>query len=114
MRNIHLYLAIVWLGVGISLIVWRMVDPGQAPVLFKTDWSVGWAGILLALYFLVRWYGVQSAFQQREIIEERIRREREREREQRQKTVEPDPTFDFTNPTPLPPLEPPPEEKRAS
>ncbi len=98
MRQINLILAVVW--AGMALVVF-FVDPsgGKRPGI---PVSIGWLGILFALYNLVRWWGLQVSGNQ--TVPGRSDWKRPPTRRPGDDR-DPDPTFMFDDPPP--PEEPP-------
>jgi hypothetical protein len=108
MRNLNLFLALLWLVFGVGLIVWHALtnDPNWRVTVGEANFSLGWAAVLLALYNLVRWWSAQSYRWQRQVLEEEWhRREQKARRAARRQPAapvepvsEPDPNFLFTDP----------------
>jgi hypothetical protein len=62
MKNWNLYLSGVWLVLGVALLLWHGTHPDDPTFRLRgTDWSPGWAGVVLAVYNLVRWYSLRAA-----------------------------------------------------
>ena len=94
--NLNLFMGAFWLLLGGALVVYTWVDPVRAPRVWDTNISIGWVGIVLALYNFARWWSSRSYLkQQREILE--ASRRREQENPHRRKEEVRDPTFDFTS-----------------
>ncbi|MBV9121845.1 MAG: hypothetical protein JO112_00625 [Planctomycetes bacterium] len=95
--NLSLVLAVFWLLVSLILFLWPVFHPGaKMPTLY--GFSMGWLGLLMMLYNLLRWWSRRAFRAERRLLEEEGRRP--------QRPVnppparEPDPNFNFTEPTP--------------
>src|SRR5712691_8204443 len=94
--NLNLFMGAFWLLLGGALVVYTWVDPIGAPRVWDTNISIGWVGIVLALYNFARWWSSRSYLkQQREILEATRRREHENAHPRKEEVH--DPTFDFTS-----------------
>ena len=94
--NLNLFMGAFWLLLGGALVVYTWVDPIGAPRVWDTNISIGWVGIVLALYNFARWWSSRSlARDQRAMLEARMRRELAECRDHPEPEREPDPTFDF-------------------
>jgi hypothetical protein len=95
----NLIAAILWLTGAVGLFVYEH-NTGKMP--FKIgglNVSIGWMGLVLALYNVARWYGRWSRVEDKS--KQYLREARVRQLQRREPT-EPDPTFDFTD-RPAPP-----------
>lgn len=99
--NINLFLAFFWMVAGCGIMIWDSQKPGGPTFVIRgTTISIGWLGVIMGLYNVVRWWAVRS--------NQALRRAREEEEArrhlaaQRRPTVEPDPNFQFTDRPPRP------------
>jgi hypothetical protein len=54
---LHLLMAFCWLTLGGALLVWRWSDAaGPSAYIWGTGIPLGWFGIAMALYNLLRWW----------------------------------------------------------
>lgn len=98
--QLNLIMAVCWLVVGGTFLIWHWLDP-QAPLGYirGTNISIGWIGIGLAIYNVVRWYSQRSAVSAREAqLAESLRRSREERRVRHEEP--PDPNFNFSEQKP--------------
>jgi hypothetical protein len=60
MPQLHLFLAFFWLIFGVG---WILLARGRLPgaqwTILGTNLSVGWVGLILAFYNLVRWWTIR-------------------------------------------------------
>jgi hypothetical protein len=101
---LNLLMAIVWLIVGLALIVWQAAHAeNHTLTIFGSGVSIGWAGVMLAIYNVVRWWSSRSAGIWWKATNEAWR-SREAEARRRNRPAEPpDPNFLFTDePNPPP------------
>jgi hypothetical protein len=113
MQYLNLFLAICWLLIGGGLLYWQEVMGHSSLRLPLGDRAIspGWLALLLALYNLVRFWGVRAANRQRRQREaEHLGKRMDRLSGSKADTtpVTPDPNFQFDEPAPTPlPTEPP-------
>jgi hypothetical protein len=93
--DLNLIMGVLWLLLGGALLVFSWTDPVRAPRLWETNISIGWVGIVLALYNFARWWNRRSYVRQQQQLAELSRRREQRPSDQRTEE-ERDPTFDFT------------------
>ncbi len=87
----NFFLAIFWLVLGIGLLVWEWLTPGQRFLkILDTGISLGWFALALAGYNLLRWWFGAVQQRDRKVAEEIVERRRRRALE------EPNPDFDFS------------------
>jgi hypothetical protein len=104
--DVKLFLAILWLVLGVGLFVWPAVTggPGWRFPLGDTSFSVGWVALALALYNLAGWFVVRAY---RAEVRARQQAEARRQRFRPSQPIgDPDPTFNFTD-------DPPPAENKS-
>lgn len=53
---LHLLMAVCWLTLGVFLLVWQCSNPNASAYIGGTGLPLGWFGIAMALYNLVRWW----------------------------------------------------------
>ena len=54
---VNLCMALLWLVLGAAIFVWQHQHPGEPRLtVFGTGISLGWFGMVLALYNLARWW----------------------------------------------------------
>jgi hypothetical protein len=99
---INLFLAAVWLGVGVFLIVWQQLHPeNRALTIWGSNVSLGWFGLVLALYNIVRWRARKSTQKGQSSMEDALQRRRlPRRPGESGREVSPDPNFDFSDKPP--------------
>jgi len=100
----NLFLAGIWLILGVALLVYDHLQPGGGAsfTVGDTNVSLGWVALVLAAYNAVRGWSRLAAWrsrQQRDESERRRERAR-RAREYRESGREPDPNFTFDEPPP--------------
>jgi hypothetical protein len=98
MHLVNLFLAGIWLVLGVCLIAYEQLVPGAvAPKMPYLECSYGWLAIALAGYNIVRWWGRWNAWkanEQRKDTQGRAELAR-RDREFRESGRERDPNFIF-------------------
>jgi len=104
MHLYNLFLAGIWLVLGLGLILYDQAQPGRGAT-FKigdTNVSLGWLALALAGYNVIRWWARRMTRQARQQHEstERRRELARRDREFRESGREPDPNFQFDEPPP--------------
>jgi hypothetical protein len=103
----NLILAIIWLLLGITVLVWQTVtgDDNWALPLGNYRFSYGWLMLLFVVYNLRRWWTVRATqLQRRHLQMELATRQRNTRWNDRQKPQDPpDPEFQFTDEPPPPP-----------
>jgi hypothetical protein len=100
MRNLNLFLAILWAVLGAGAILYHQ----QNPQAFGADFgglgiSAGWLAGLLVLYNLVRWWSIRTYYSDRQGLQSVMdaRRQRERAEERHHREEPPDPNLDFSD-----------------
>jgi hypothetical protein len=100
----NLFLAIVWLVLGLGVLAWQLItgDQSWGLRLGDTRISAAWLPMLLALYNLARWWGIRSARANEQYLRtlEASRPHHARHHAHREPPGPPDPNFDFTNDPP--------------
>lgn len=97
----NLFLAFVWLMLGVVLLGWQWFS-GDARWYLKLDdlrLSYGWFMLALAVYNLARWASVRASGAARRELQFALAARRRGERWSERRGVEqaPDPTFQFTD-----------------
>jgi hypothetical protein len=93
---LHLFMALCWLILAGLLFGWRWSDPGApAAYIWGTGIPLGWFGVAMALYNLLRWWLDRSA-------KKTAGQRSEKSSVERQRAGEPDPNFDFRADSPKP------------
>lgn len=102
MHLVNLFLAALWLVLGVCLLVYDHLQPGGGTSfrVAETDISFGWIALALAGYNLLRWWGRRASWKARRQHDESERRRElsRRDREFRESGREPDPNFMFDKP----------------
>ncbi len=95
---VNLFLAFVWAILGGVLLYGFYFDP-QSPLNITmrfTNISLGWLGLVLALYNVARWWGGRAAERDRQAIEAATRHRAATHHSDEP----PNPAFNFTDPVP--------------
>ncbi len=100
---VHLLMALCWLMLGGVLLAWQWSEPALASMyIWGTGIPLGWFGMAMALYNLVRWWlGHSSRKAARQGIEESPLRQR-RTLDAEHSAPTPNADFDFTRDPPRP------------
>jgi hypothetical protein len=100
----NLFMAVVWLVIGVGLLTWQYLHPENHDMTIRgTGISFGWLPFLLVLYNLARWFIDRSNFRGGRVREELDRRDRPPSTPEPQRpAVTPDPNFNFTDEPPPP------------
>ena len=94
----RLWLAFIWLLVGIGFIVYHAVTADPRWRIGSTGLSLGWAALVIAVYNLARWWVFRVALGDRHVVDRiRLRRAQMLAEAPPQKRGEPDPNFNFTD-----------------
>jgi hypothetical protein len=101
----NLALAILWFLGGVALIAWHSYTGEQNWRLRVGDYplSPGWLMLLLAVYNVVRWWGIRSARAEQRAFQLALASRRDprfRDPPASERAI--DPTFDFTDRPPAP------------
>ncbi|HZT83458.1 MAG TPA: hypothetical protein VFA26_24720 [Gemmataceae bacterium] len=104
MAAFYLVMAFLWLVVGAVLLANYYVLGGTVWTLplGGTNISLGWFGLALAAYNLVRWWSFRVAWRQQTALTDAVRRREAqiaaKRREVREEADGPNPAFDFSSP----------------
>jgi hypothetical protein len=93
----HLFFALFWLVVSLILFALPWLFPGARPLTIgTTDISLGWFGLLLCAYNLIRWWIARSNAATRQTQRESFLRRTSDSRPKERPYQAPDPNFNFT------------------
>ena len=99
---INLMMAGLWVVLGVFVLVWQRLHPGQAPwTIWGTDLSIAWLAFPLAGYNVMRWWSGRALARERRVYREAEEQRRRSSRKRAgQGEEEREPNFDFTQEPP--------------